>query len=390
MTDPLNVLRTPDGPVDPDPAFALRLRARLERALDLPRGVAVSTATVQSDLAADVQADVDASAAATLGAAIPYLAVADGRAAIDWYVEVFGAVLEGDPIVMPDGRIGHAELSLAGGKLYLADEFPDIGVVAPQPDAAAVSLVLAVTDVDARVAAALDSGGRLLREISEAYGSRNATIGDPFGHRWMLQQAMTTVPATEAPPAPWHQGDIGFVSIWTPDVERAATFYRELLGWNLTQYDEQSRHVVGQSMAMGLFEGPGRTNLFCAYAVGDVDAAAARVRAAGGIAASPKEEVFGRVSDCVDPEGTRFAIFTPVERARTPPADQRHQSRRPVLCDVQRREFSRSACVLYRRLGLGVHAGPDRGRMAGERHSADEWSGRWRSGAEGGADVAGR
>ena len=52
---------------------------------------------------------------------------------------------------MPDGRIGHAELALAGGQLYLADEYPDIGVVAPTPGAAAVSLVLAVADVDARV-----------------------------------------------------------------------------------------------------------------------------------------------------------------------------------------------------------------------------------------------
>ena len=33
MTDPLDVLREPDGPVAPDPAFAARLRARIERAL---------------------------------------------------------------------------------------------------------------------------------------------------------------------------------------------------------------------------------------------------------------------------------------------------------------------------------------------------------------------
>ena len=60
---------------------------------------------------------------------------------------------------MPDGRIGHAELALAGGKLYLADEYPEIGVVAPPPDEAAVSLVLTVADVDARVAAATAAGG---------------------------------------------------------------------------------------------------------------------------------------------------------------------------------------------------------------------------------------
>ena len=36
----------------------------------------------------------------------------DGHAAIDWYVEVLGARLVGDPIVMDDGRVGHAELAL--------------------------------------------------------------------------------------------------------------------------------------------------------------------------------------------------------------------------------------------------------------------------------------
>ncbi len=34
MADPFGVLRAPVMPADPDPAFAARLRARLERALD--------------------------------------------------------------------------------------------------------------------------------------------------------------------------------------------------------------------------------------------------------------------------------------------------------------------------------------------------------------------
>ena len=42
MADPFRVLRAPVTPADPDPGFAARLRARLERALDLPEGVAVS------------------------------------------------------------------------------------------------------------------------------------------------------------------------------------------------------------------------------------------------------------------------------------------------------------------------------------------------------------
>ena len=245
------------------------------------------------------------------GAAIPYLAVSDARRAIDWYVEVFGAVVQGDPIVMPDGRIGHAELALAGGKLYLADEYPEIGVVAPAASGASVSLVLDVPDVDARAAAATAHGGRLTREIAEAYGSRNATIVDPFGHRWMLQQTLTAVPATEAPPAPWRQGDVGYVSIQVPDADRAATFYTALLGWTYEKRGEQSLHVRGQSIHIGIFGGQRSPNLYCAYAVGDADAAIERVRAAGGTAEAPTEKPWGRSADCVDNQGTAFSVFAP-------------------------------------------------------------------------------
>lgn len=32
---------------------------------------------------------------------------------------------------MPDGRIGHAELGIASGVFYLADEYPELGLKAP-------------------------------------------------------------------------------------------------------------------------------------------------------------------------------------------------------------------------------------------------------------------
>jgi predicted enzyme related to lactoylglutathione lyase len=308
VTDPLDVLREPDGPVAPDPAFAARLRARLERALELPRGVSVSVRVSEPTID---QVSVTADVPAPTGAAIPYLAVSDARRAIDWYVEVLGAALHGDPIVMPDGRIGHAELALAGGKMYLADEYPEIGVVAPASNGASVSLVVNVPDVDARAAAAVAHGGRLAKEVGEAYGTRNATIIDPFGHRWMLQQPLTTVPAGEAPAAPWHQGDVGYVSLNVPDVERAAAFYSAVLGWTYETRGAEAQHVVGQSMHIGLFRVSGPPDLFCAYAVGDVDAAVERVRAAGGTAGPPTEEPWGRSADCVDNQGKTFAVFAP-------------------------------------------------------------------------------
>jgi uncharacterized glyoxalase superfamily protein PhnB len=172
MTDPLRVLGGPDSPVPPDPEFADRLRVRLSRALDLPEGIAVSiTENVRT---------------VPRPGALPYLNVGDARAAIRWYVTTFGAVLDGDPIVMDDNRIGHSELLMGGGTIYLADAFPEMGLTAPVPGAISVSLMLEVDDTDAVLARSLAEGATLQNEAADRYGSRTATILDPFGHRWML------------------------------------------------------------------------------------------------------------------------------------------------------------------------------------------------------------
>ena len=171
MTDPFDALREPVVPTDPDPDFAASLRARIERALALPRGVAVTSTIVE-------QPPVTAQ-----GAAIPYLAVpvGSGRRALDWYVEVLGARLAGEPIIMEDGRVGHSELAVSGGKLYLSEEFPEIGVVAPSPAGTPVSLSLQVPDVAETLRRAVDSGATMPRAMYDDYGSRNATVVDPFG-----------------------------------------------------------------------------------------------------------------------------------------------------------------------------------------------------------------
>ncbi|WP_344773221.1 VOC family protein [Nocardioides panacisoli] len=120
----------------------------------------------------------------------PYLAVADARRAIDWYQEALGAEVVHEPIVMPDGRVGHVELAVDGGRWMMADEFPDLHVEAPAPGrGAAVTLHLTVSDVDALVARAVGAGAVLDRgpEDSPPAG-RVAVVRDPFGHRWLLDQ----------------------------------------------------------------------------------------------------------------------------------------------------------------------------------------------------------
>ena len=89
----------------------------------------------------------------------PYLAVADARAAIDWYAAALGAVVTYDPIEMPDGRIGHVELEVAGARFMMADAHPEIQSPAPTPGAGSpVTLHLTVDDVDAVAAPAATPG----------------------------------------------------------------------------------------------------------------------------------------------------------------------------------------------------------------------------------------
>ncbi len=119
--------------------------------------------------------------------ATPYITVKDSRAALDWYTRAFGAQVTGDPIVMPDGSVGHAEFAIDGARIMMSDEAPAYSVVAPDPAAGVpVTIHLDVANCDDVVAAARAAGARVDREPGDTPHGRIATIRDPFGHRWMI------------------------------------------------------------------------------------------------------------------------------------------------------------------------------------------------------------
>lgn len=235
-------------------------------------------------------------------AALPYLAVADARAAIAWYVDTFGASLIGDMYEMDDGSIGHAELQIGGGVLYLADEYPELGLKAPAPQAASVSLMLLVPDTDAVLERARERGAQVQREPYENYGNRNATIVDPFGHRWMLSGPVTGA-AT-----PIQHGDVGYLSVWTPDAERAAAFYGRVLGWT---YDPQTRQVTNTTQHIGIYSVSGPPTLFCSYAVADLAGASQAILDGGGTVDELEQFDFGTLRGATDSQGTSFGVFEP-------------------------------------------------------------------------------
>ena len=119
----------------------------------------------------------------------PYVCVRDCAKAIDWYVDVLGAVERGERYVEPTGRVGHAEISIDGATIMLSDSFPDYGAEAPPAGnrTTTFALNLYVPDADVTMAAAERAGAEVQRPVElQDHGSRMGTMVDPFGVRWMV------------------------------------------------------------------------------------------------------------------------------------------------------------------------------------------------------------
>lgn len=315
MTDPLDALRADrPTPADPDPVFAARLRQRLAGALDLStrtdRGDDMTTATTIDTTAGSTTGPATAPVTQGYNSLNAYLTVNDGRAALDWYADVLGARQRGEPIWMPDGRLGHAELTIGNSVLMLSEEFPEIGVRSPATlGGAGVSFVVYVDGVDATVERATARDGRLDRPAEDSHGDRRAVVVDPFGHRWMLSAPLVT---TDLPPREPRHGDPGYITLEVPDVARAEAFYGAVLGWRFSPGSiPEGRQVQSPQPPVGLSGGAERGSGVMAYRVDDAAEAVARVRAAGGRADDPEPKPYGTLVSCEDDQGIPFQLWQP-------------------------------------------------------------------------------
>ena len=128
----------------------------------------------------------------------PYLIVDGADAAIQFYTRVLGGS-ERMRMGGPDGRIGHAEVTIGDGLIMLADEFPEMGQRSPKSvGGSPVTISVYVEDVDAVFEAALAAGATELRAVeNQFYGDRNGQFEDPFGHRWSVATHVEDVPPEE-------------------------------------------------------------------------------------------------------------------------------------------------------------------------------------------------
>lgn len=125
----------------------------------------------------------------------PHIVVQGAERAAAFYSEAFGAE-ELSRIPTPDGRLMSIQLRIAGGLIHLADEFPEIGVLAP-PTVGGTAVVLALEVADAEIVfeQAVAAGAQVRQPLADMFwGDRHGQLDDPFGHRWNVSQHLRDVP----------------------------------------------------------------------------------------------------------------------------------------------------------------------------------------------------
>ncbi|MGH9187560.1 MAG: VOC family protein, partial [Acidimicrobiales bacterium] len=275
MRDPLDALRQPVVPVDPDPTFAAALRTRLEDLL-----TDTTTRTTAAPRSVRLRhGDVGYASLWTPDV---------GRAAT-FYATVLGWEYESHR--GPQGR-------------QVQGVSPTLGMWGGQ-ERGTTFLCFAVRDMAVAREQIVAAGGEAQDPTAEPYGLTAMAVDDqgmPF--------AIVEQPSTEGepPPAPRH-GELAYLTLEVPDSGRTRAFFGTVLGWRFTPGRVEDGWGVEDVWPMtGLQGGHEHPTVVPMYAVDDLEAAVVRVRAAGGTSSDPEQMPYGITADCADDQGTRFYL----------------------------------------------------------------------------------
>jgi PhnB protein len=127
----------------------------------------------------------------------PYLTVLNAKEAIAFYQKAFGA--EKISIMSAEGRTMHAEIQIGNSKVFLCDEFPQMGILAPQNRGGCTShLLLYLEDVDSAFDKAVKAGCTVKTPLADQFwGDRYGQVVDPSGHIWSLASHVEDVSEEE-------------------------------------------------------------------------------------------------------------------------------------------------------------------------------------------------
>jgi PhnB protein len=118
---------------------------------------------------------------------VPELSVRDGRNAVEFYEEAFGATevyrvggTEEDPSVV-------SQLTIGDASFWVSDESPEHANFSPESlGGGTVRMLLIVDDPDATVERAVSRGAKEVLPVADEHGWRLGRIEDPYGHHWEI------------------------------------------------------------------------------------------------------------------------------------------------------------------------------------------------------------
>jgi PhnB protein len=117
----------------------------------------------------------------------PYLTVAGGQKAVEFYTRAFGAVEEFRNVAKDGERLMHARLRINGMAVLLSDDFPEYHGRTETPPPQGVMIHLEVDDADRWWKRAVDAGAEVKLDLADQFwGDRYGQVRDPFGHTWSI------------------------------------------------------------------------------------------------------------------------------------------------------------------------------------------------------------
>jgi predicted enzyme related to lactoylglutathione lyase len=331
-----NLALAPGTSPAPDPVFAARLRARIERALSLPKGVTVSGLPTPSATGADLGSSSEPPSVrhepGAAGDAWPNALRATGDAG-DAGGETAEAATQGGgrgawlrqgdvayaSLWVPDGA--RAERFFAGvvgwsfdpaGAGAASGRTPQVRDVLPHHglnggnDRPTLFLCFAVEDLAEATERVRRAGGEAAEPTAAPHGL-TADCRDDQGMVFALWQLQPDAPR---PGGTHRPGELIYITIEVPDSARFRRFFSAVLGWSFEPGHAEDGWQVPAAVPMcGLHGGHAETTVLPMYAVRDLAAAVEEARALGGRATDPTRHPYGLTSDCEDDQGTRFYLI---------------------------------------------------------------------------------
>jgi PhnB protein len=124
----------------------------------------------------------------------PELWVGDGPAAVAFYEQALGAVVE-HRVVGPGDTDVVAQLSVAGARFWVSTASERLHRFSPDAIGGATGRVLLVVDdPESLVKAAVAAGGTQTSPVADEHGWRLARFEDPFGHQWEVGRPLGAWP----------------------------------------------------------------------------------------------------------------------------------------------------------------------------------------------------